>query len=196
VAHVNEVIRGSNLFDGVIDFYAALEDPARPGRMRSEMSSGDWLHPGTVGMQPWRRQFPLHCLVPARSAGERNGEGFVLLRNGTLRSARPVQRDGELPLFDVAASTMAHRLATYVSVSTDNFRWVSGGDALIRYASSTGRTRDSCKVCGSPVPLLMAQGDVVLLLLVRWRHLGLTPQAHIFVGSNPLVHDYGPAASA
>ena len=49
VARVNELIRNGGLFDGVIDFYAALEDPADPGRMRPEMSSGDWLHPGDAG---------------------------------------------------------------------------------------------------------------------------------------------------
>jgi lysophospholipase L1-like esterase len=49
VARVNDLIRNGGLFDGVIDFYAALEDPADPGRMRPEMSSGDWLHPGDAG---------------------------------------------------------------------------------------------------------------------------------------------------
>ena len=74
--------------------------------------------------------------------------------------------------------------ATYVSVSIDSFRWVSGGDALIRYASSTGCTRDSCEVCGSPVPLVMVRDDVVLLPAGPLEgDLGLTPQAHMFVGS-------------
>jgi lysophospholipase L1-like esterase len=49
VARLNELIRNGGLFDGVIDFYAALEDPANPGQMRPEMSSGDWLHPGDAG---------------------------------------------------------------------------------------------------------------------------------------------------
>jgi len=66
VAHVNEVIRGSNLFDGVIDFYAALEDPARPGRMRSEMSSGDWLHPGDRGYAAMAEVIPTALFGPCK----------------------------------------------------------------------------------------------------------------------------------
>ncbi|HWY06825.1 MAG TPA: SGNH/GDSL hydrolase family protein, partial [Candidatus Acidoferrales bacterium] len=46
---VNQWIRTSRAFDGVIDFDAALRDPARPARMAPQYDSGDHLHPGPAG---------------------------------------------------------------------------------------------------------------------------------------------------
>jgi lysophospholipase L1-like esterase len=41
---VNEWIRHSREFDGVLDFDAVLRDPARPAQMASDLESGDHLH--------------------------------------------------------------------------------------------------------------------------------------------------------
>jgi len=46
---VNQWIRTSGAFDGVIDFDAALRDPATPARMAPQYDSGDHLHPGPAG---------------------------------------------------------------------------------------------------------------------------------------------------
>jgi len=46
---VNEWIRTSHAFDGVIDFEKAVEDPANPGHIRPEFDSGDHLHPKDEG---------------------------------------------------------------------------------------------------------------------------------------------------
>ncbi len=46
---VNQWIRTSGRFDGVIDFDKLLEDPARPGHMRSAYDCGDHLHPNDAG---------------------------------------------------------------------------------------------------------------------------------------------------
>jgi lysophospholipase L1-like esterase len=46
---INAWIRTSRAFDGVIDFDAAIRDPAQPERMRADFQSGDWLHPNDVG---------------------------------------------------------------------------------------------------------------------------------------------------
>jgi lysophospholipase L1-like esterase len=46
---VNQWIRTSGEFDGVIDFDAALRDPATPMRMAARYDSGDHLHPGPAG---------------------------------------------------------------------------------------------------------------------------------------------------
>jgi hypothetical protein len=79
--------------------------------------------------------------------------------------------------------------ATYVSAPIDNFRWVSGADAFIRYKSSEQGTRDSCKVCGSAVPIMMPPHGVALLPAGPLEgNLGITPQAHIFVGSKAPWH--------
>ena len=46
---VNEWIRNSGEFDAVIDFEAAIRDPANPRVIKAEFDSGDKLHPGDAG---------------------------------------------------------------------------------------------------------------------------------------------------
>jgi lysophospholipase L1-like esterase len=46
---VNQWIRTSGAFDGVVDFDSALRDPAVPTRLAPQYDSGDHLHPGTAG---------------------------------------------------------------------------------------------------------------------------------------------------
>lgn len=46
---VNQWIRTSGAFDGLIDFDSALRDPANPAHMAPQYDSGDHLHPGTAG---------------------------------------------------------------------------------------------------------------------------------------------------
>jgi len=48
---INHWIRTSGVADGVVDFHAALRDPADPDRMRPEYDSGDRLHPSPAGYQ-------------------------------------------------------------------------------------------------------------------------------------------------
>lgn len=46
---VNEWIRTSKAFDGVIDFDKAVRDPSHPDRMLPAYDGGDHLHPGDAG---------------------------------------------------------------------------------------------------------------------------------------------------
>jgi lysophospholipase L1-like esterase len=46
---VNEWIRSSGMFDAVVDFEKAIQDPDNPGRMLERFDSGDKLHPGDAG---------------------------------------------------------------------------------------------------------------------------------------------------
>lgn len=46
---LNQWIRTSGKFDGVIDFEAATRDPAQPDRFLPAFDSGDHLHPGDAG---------------------------------------------------------------------------------------------------------------------------------------------------
>jgi lysophospholipase L1-like esterase len=48
-AALNQFIRTSHKFDGVIDFDAVMRDPTHPTRMRPEFDSGDHLHPNDAG---------------------------------------------------------------------------------------------------------------------------------------------------
>jgi len=46
---VNDFIRNSKEFDGVIDFDKVVVDPARPGFIKAEFDKGDHLHPNAAG---------------------------------------------------------------------------------------------------------------------------------------------------
>ncbi|MFF4501078.1 SGNH/GDSL hydrolase family protein [Streptomyces sp. NPDC001401] len=61
---VNAWIRGAGVFDGVLDFDAALRDPQQPARMLSAYDSGDHLHPGDAGLAAMARSVDLRALVP------------------------------------------------------------------------------------------------------------------------------------
>lgn len=59
---VNDFLRSSTEFDGVIDFDAVLRDPANPSRLRAEFDSGDHIHPNDAGDQAMADFVPLHLL--------------------------------------------------------------------------------------------------------------------------------------
>ena len=48
---VNEWIRTSGAFDGVLDFDAVWRDPGHPSRIRDDFHSGDHLHGNDAGYQ-------------------------------------------------------------------------------------------------------------------------------------------------
>jgi hypothetical protein len=74
--------------------------------------------------------------------------------------------------------------ATYVSAPMDHFHWVSGEESVLQYRSSAQGTRNSCRVCGSPVPMTLPAYSLALLPAGPLEgDLGITPQAHLFVGS-------------
>jgi lysophospholipase L1-like esterase len=60
---VNDWIRHSGTFDGVVDFDAAVRDPADPHRMLPRYDSGDHLHPGDAGYQAMADAIGLRSLV-------------------------------------------------------------------------------------------------------------------------------------
>ncbi|WP_294329932.1 SGNH/GDSL hydrolase family protein [uncultured Sphingomonas sp.] len=59
---VNRWIRTSGHFDAVIDFDAAMRDPADPGRLRKDYDSGDGLHPSVAGYAAMAQAVPLAVL--------------------------------------------------------------------------------------------------------------------------------------
>ncbi|MGO9337839.1 MAG: SGNH/GDSL hydrolase family protein [Terracidiphilus sp.] len=48
---LNDWIRTSGAFDGVIDFDAVVRDPSHPSRFREDYQSGDHLHPSPAGYE-------------------------------------------------------------------------------------------------------------------------------------------------
>jgi lysophospholipase L1-like esterase len=65
---VNTWIRTSGAFDGVIDFDAAMRDPADPLRLNPAYDSGDHLHPNDAGYQAMADAIDLAMLLPGRPA--------------------------------------------------------------------------------------------------------------------------------
>ena len=56
---VNTWIRTSGRFDAVVDFDAAIRDPARPARMKAEFDPGDHIHPNDRGNEAMAAAFDL-----------------------------------------------------------------------------------------------------------------------------------------
>lgn len=65
---VNNWIRSSDEFDGVIDFERAVRDPAHPTRMLPAYDSGDHLHPNDLGMQAMANAIPLELFRGSSAA--------------------------------------------------------------------------------------------------------------------------------
>lgn len=61
----NDWIRRSGVFDGVVDFDAALRDPARPDHLRKAYDN-DGLHPNMAGYQAMAEAVPLALLKDCR----------------------------------------------------------------------------------------------------------------------------------
>lgn len=60
---VNQWIRTSRAFDGVVDFDAALRDPAQPERLQRAYDSGDHIHPSDAGYAAMAQAVPLDAVV-------------------------------------------------------------------------------------------------------------------------------------
>lgn len=59
---VNAWIREGGAFDGVIDFDAAVRDPARPDHIAAQYDGGDHLHPNAVGNRKMAEAVDLELL--------------------------------------------------------------------------------------------------------------------------------------
>ncbi|MDR5751898.1 MULTISPECIES: SGNH/GDSL hydrolase family protein [unclassified Caballeronia] len=64
---VNESIRASRAFDGVIDFDRALRDPARPDVLQRRYDSGDHIHPSDAGYSAMAEAVPLEAMASTQA---------------------------------------------------------------------------------------------------------------------------------
>ncbi|KXU85970.1 GDSL family lipase [Paraburkholderia monticola] len=62
---VNQWIRTSHAFDGVVDFDAALRDRAQPDRLQRAFDSGDHIHPSDAGYAAMANAVPVEAVVNA-----------------------------------------------------------------------------------------------------------------------------------
>jgi len=60
---VNQWIRESKEFDGVIDFDAVARDPNRPSHIQAAFDSGDHLHPNDAGYKVMADAIDLQLLT-------------------------------------------------------------------------------------------------------------------------------------
>ena len=68
---VNNWIRTSGAWDAVVDFEAALRDPANPKRIRADFDPGDHLHPNDAGYQAMADAFDLGIFTGKSKAAKR-----------------------------------------------------------------------------------------------------------------------------
>ncbi|EJU11001.1 GDSL family lipase [Sphingomonas sp. LH128] len=61
---VNAAIRNDRIFDGVVDFEAAVRNPAMPAELRPEFDPGDHLHPNDAGLRATGDAVNLTLLTP------------------------------------------------------------------------------------------------------------------------------------
>ena len=64
---VNRWIRTSGAFDAVVDFDAAMRDPARPGHLATAADGGDHLHPNEAGYRMMAAAIDLTLFARART---------------------------------------------------------------------------------------------------------------------------------
>jgi lysophospholipase L1-like esterase len=60
---LNQWIRTSREYDGVVDFDKAVRDPAQPGKMLAAYDVGDHLHPNAAGFKAMAQAFDLRALT-------------------------------------------------------------------------------------------------------------------------------------
>ena len=63
---LNEWIRTSKAYDGVIDFDRVTRDPAAPTKFLPAYDSGDHLHPGDAGYKAMGEAIDLALFGPAK----------------------------------------------------------------------------------------------------------------------------------
>lgn len=72
---VNQWIRAAGHFDAVIDFDAAVRDPAQPDRLLGAYDCGDHLHPSPAGYKAMGDSIPIELFAPAATRNERSSSG-------------------------------------------------------------------------------------------------------------------------
>ncbi len=68
---INEWLRATDVFDGLIDADAILRDPANPARLRAEFDSGDHLHPNDAGSAAIAAAVPIDICTREPGSGRR-----------------------------------------------------------------------------------------------------------------------------
>lgn len=100
---VNAWIRSQDVSSGVIDFDAAVRDPTDPDRLRSDLDSGDRLHPNAKGLEAMAHAVDLTALRSALGDAPPRARPRLALRRIGCTAVR-------LTLSDVAGTRLRIRL--------------------------------------------------------------------------------------
>jgi len=73
---INTWIRAQAVFDGVIDFDKATDDPSAPGHLLAAFDHGDHLHPNSAGAAAMADSIPLCLFDWARAQSDKVGTTF------------------------------------------------------------------------------------------------------------------------
>lgn len=116
-------------------------------------------------------------------------QASVQLRGRCLCGAVTYQVSGPFNMMVHCHCSMCRKhhgsaFATFVGAPLMGFKWLSGQDQIVSYASSEKGRRCFCKHCGSVAPALIEEMD---LALIPAGNLDgdpqIRPQGHVFVGS-------------
>ena len=116
-------------------------------------------------------------------------DGAGVLRGSCLCGAIRYEVEGGLGPIVCCHCSMCRKasgtaFATNAPVEAARFRLVRGEDALRAYASSPGKRRCFCSICGSPM-YSQRDGDPLIRLRIGTLETRISgrPTAHIFAGS-------------
>jgi hypothetical protein len=107
---VNHWVMTSHAFDGVIDFAAAVADPANPSALLPAYDSGDHLHPNDAGCQAMAEAVNLSMLIgrepacprPALPSVSSMSKGAVAKASARNSKPKSKNRQGDIALLERA----------------------------------------------------------------------------------------------
>ncbi|WP_455288768.1 SGNH/GDSL hydrolase family protein [Cupriavidus necator] len=102
---VNDWIRHGGEFDAVVDFDAAVRDPARPEAMLPVYDSGDHLHPGDAGYRAMAARIDAALLGVSGEPVRRAGGAPIPRDAGGCAQSRSGAPGGKNPRYGRASST-------------------------------------------------------------------------------------------
>ncbi len=120
---INAFIRGSGLFDAVVDFDRLLRDPSQPDRLNPAYDSGDHLHPSEAGYRAMGEAVPL-TLFDANPAPAPDKAPAIALTFDDI----PVH--GALPPGQTRAGIIRAIAAALKRVGAPAFGFLNGGIGL------------------------------------------------------------------
>jgi lysophospholipase L1-like esterase len=145
-SEVNEWIRTESGADSVVDFDAALRDPADPSRLRPEYDSSDHLHPSTAGYRAMADAIDLSALRGVGPAGCRLRVG---VRPRWVPAGQVVRLRVRVRARSASGSGLVPVRGARVAVRGNRARTGKGGGAAIRMRfRATGRYRVTVKADG------------------------------------------------